>query len=93
MLLEAISKIVDHIQEPRSLAGLRICFLKVLSKRGPIRRRPNQRAMAGQAQKRSPASGGISVYFKEAHDAPWSNKIDANPASRGNAGIGRRMHF
>jgi hypothetical protein len=31
----------------------------------------------------------ICEHFKEAHDAPWFNKIDANPASRGNTAIGR----
>ena len=44
----------------------------VLNKREPIRRRPSlwRRAMAGQAQKRSPAlGGGMSIYFKEAHNA------------------------
>jgi hypothetical protein len=57
------------------------------ARREPIRRRPKKRAMAGQAQKRSIRS--VCEHFKEAHDAPWFNKIDANPASRDNAAIGR----
>jgi hypothetical protein len=48
---------VDHAQSPRwPAAGFHIYFIKILefNKREPIRRRSKKRAMAGQAQKRSP---------------------------------------
>jgi hypothetical protein len=49
----------------------------VLNKREPIRRRPNKRAMAGQAQKRSIRV--VCEHFKEAH----STAIGRLPASGG----------
>jgi len=55
---------VDNAQEPRKLAGLRIrsFFLKVLSNQKPIRRRPDKRAVAGQAQKRSPLEADEHLF-------------------------------
>jgi hypothetical protein len=44
-------------------------FFNVLSKQKLIRRRPKKRAIAGHAQKRSPASGRMRIHFKEAFNA------------------------
>jgi hypothetical protein len=43
----------------------------------------------GVSQRKSAVYMRVCEHFKEAHDAPWFNKIDANPASRGNTAIGR----
>jgi hypothetical protein len=38
-------------------------------------------------KKRSPPHILADEHFKEVFDAPWHDKIGANPASRGNAAI------